>query len=272
MPTKKHLNSLLFILIISNFGLFSSISLASDLAKEKRWSDQIVDSLLTGEAVSLNDGKNKFLALFAESTAPKAQGAIIVVHGIGVHPNWPDVVLPIRSELPEHGWATLSIQAPILENDKSEKDYIPLFKDVNARFKAAVNFLKKKNFQNIVIVAHSLGATMSNQYLTSKPDPMVRAYVAISMSNNPKVEEFNNVKKISQLKTIPMLDIYGSQDLDSVIRFAKQRLLAGKKANKRYSQKIIKGADHFYQSKNEPLLKMIRLWLLKNAAGVEIKN
>ena len=251
--------------------LLSPAGQASDLAKEKRWSEQIVDSLMTGEAISLEDGKNKFLALFAESTAVKNQGAMIVVHGIGVHPNWPDVILPIRSELPEHGWATLSIQMPILENDKTSNDYLPLLKEVNGRFDAAVQFLKKKGFKNIVIAAHSLGATMSNQYLTTKPDSTVRAYIAISMSNNPKVAEFNNVKKMSLIKTIPVLDIYGSQDLDSVLRFAKDRKLAGKKANTKYQQVMIKGADHFYTSTHAPLIKIIRLWLLKNAAGKEIK-
>jgi len=272
MPPRITVKLLFLLFNLGFFVVFVPLSQASNMAKEKRWSEQIVDSLLVGDAVWLNDGKNKFLSLFAETTAPKAQGAMIVVHGIGVHPNWPDVILPIRSEFPEHGWATLSIQMPILENDKTEKDYIPLFKEVDARFNAAVNFLKKKNFKNITIVAHSLGATMSNQYLSAKPDPTVRAYVAISMSNNPKVEEFNNVKKISKIKTIPVLDIFGSQDLDSVVKYAKARSLAGQKANKRYSQKKINGADHFYQSKNEPLIKTIRLWLKKNAAGKEIKN
>lgn len=272
MTNIKNINSLLLLINFTFFLFLSSSIQASDLAKEKRWSEQIVDSLMTGEAVSLNDGKNKFLGLFAESTAVKTQGAMIVVHGIGVHPNWPDVILPIRSEFPEHGWATLSIQMPVLENDKGAKDYLPLFKEVNARFDAAVQFLKTKGFKNIVIVAHSLGAAMANQYLSAKPDSTVRAYVAISMSNDPKIVEFNNVKRMSQITTIPVLDIYGSQDLDSVMRFAKERGLAGKKANKNYKQIMLKGADHFYVSKSEPLLKIIRLWLLKNAAGKEIQQ
>lgn len=270
MSNKNHSNHLFLLLNIAIFMLCSPLTQASDLAKEKRWSEQVVDSLMTGEAISLNDGKNKFLALFAESSAVKTQGAMIVVHGIGVHPNWPDVILPIRSEFPEHGWATLSIQMPILENDKTSKDYLPLFKEVNARFNAAVQFLKKKGFKNIVIVAHSLGATMSNLYLTTKPNAAVRAYVAISMSSNPKITELNNVKKMSQIKNIPVLDIYGNQDLDAVMRFAKARSLAGKKANTKYKQVMIKGADHFYTSTHAPLIKIIRLWLLKNAAGKEI--
>lgn len=252
--------------------IFSHSLLASNLAKEKRWADQIVDSIMTGEAIWLEDGKNKFLALFTESTTTKTEGALIVVHGIGVHPNWPDVILPTRTELPDHGWATLSIQMPVLGNDKASKDYIPLLKEVNSRFNAAVQFLKQKNIQNIVIAAHSMGTTMANQYLTTKPDSTVRAYIAISMPNEPKSKELNNVKKLGEIKNIPVLDIYGSQDLDSVLRFSKKRLKAGQKANPKYKQVMIKGADHFYQSNNAQLTKIIRLWLLKNAPSKEILN
>jgi len=214
--------------------------------------------------------QKKFLGLFADSATAKTQGAIIVVHGIGVHPNWPDVILPIRSTFPDHDWATLSIQMPILENGKTGKDYVPLFKEVNSRFDAAVQFLKKKSFQNIVIVAHSLGTSMANHYLTTKPDASVRAYVAISMSTVPDIDVLNNVKNLSKIKNIPLLDISGNQDLDAVMHFTKKRLKAGEKANPKYKQVVIKGAGHFYRSKTDQLIKTIRLWLLKNAPGKKI--
>ncbi len=272
MFNKYKLNILFLLANFTFLALFSSASFASNLAKEKRWAEQITDSLMTGEAVWLPDGKNKFLALFTESTKNKTLGAVIVVHGIGVHPNWPDVVLPVRTELPDYGWASLSLQMPVLENGKSAKEYVPLLKEVNGRFDAAVSFLKKKNIHNIVIIAHSMGTTMANNYLTAKPDPAIRGYIAISTPTNPKVVELDNIKRISKIKGLPMLDIYGSLDLDSVLRFAKKRLKAGKKANPNYRQKMLKGADHFYQSQNEQLIKTIRLWLLKNAPGKEVRN
>ncbi|MBN4080437.1 DUF3530 family protein, partial [Beggiatoa alba] len=237
-----------YLFLLINFGIlsFSPISHASDLAKEKRWADQIVDSLMSGDAVWLEDGKNKFLGLYTEASSTKTHGAIIVVHGIGVHPNWPDVILPIRTELPEQGWATLSIQMPILENEKTTKDYLPLFEEVGPRFTAAIDFLKTKNIQNIVIAAHSLGTSMTNNYLATQPDPAIRAYIAVSMPNDPGELKLNTVKQLSKITTIPVLDIFGSQDLESVMRFSKNRLLAGKKGNPKYKQVIIKGADHFY--------------------------
>ena len=44
-----------------------SLALASDLEKERRWADQVVDALLDGEAVVLNDGRADFLGIVTES-------------------------------------------------------------------------------------------------------------------------------------------------------------------------------------------------------------
>lgn len=72
--------------------------------------------------------------------------------------------------------------------------------------------------------------------------------------------------------TLPMLDIYGSRDLLSVLSSAKARSTSAKKAgNKRYIQIKIQGADHFFNNMDEVLVKRVRGWLAKHAAGVEIK-
>ena len=96
---------------------------ASDLEKEQRWADQVVESLLDGEAVFLNDGRANFLAIETPSTTGESRKAAILMHGTGVHPNWPTVILPLRVGLTESGWDTLSIQMPILANDAETADY-----------------------------------------------------------------------------------------------------------------------------------------------------
>ena len=44
---------------------------SSDLQREKRLADEIVDSILDGEPVYLNSGKHKFLSIYMESDAEK---------------------------------------------------------------------------------------------------------------------------------------------------------------------------------------------------------
>lgn len=258
-------------LIIVGLSLIFSKSYASDFAKEKRWADQIVDSLMVGDAEWLKVGKNKILALYTENNTEKALGAAIILHGTGAHPNWDQVVRPLRSQLPEHGWSTLSIQLPVLANNASYQDYIPLFKEVAPRIKAAVAFLKSKGIRNIVIVAHSLGSSMAAYYLASKPDAAIRAFVAVGASG--EIVKKDKVGYLTSLKTIkvPVLDIFGSQDLAPVLKSKKSRAATARKAgNKNYTQVKIIGANHFFDNKNDILLKRIRGWLIKNAHGTEI--
>ena len=129
-------------LIILLFYLITPVLHASDLAKEKRWADQIVDALITGDAEWLPVGNLKVLAIYTPSEIEPARGATIILHGIGVHPDWPDVIHPLRTRLPEAGWATLSLQMPILPNEASDIDYLPLLPEVAPRIDAAIDFLQ----------------------------------------------------------------------------------------------------------------------------------
>ncbi|MDH3389128.1 MAG: alpha/beta hydrolase family protein, partial [Gammaproteobacteria bacterium] len=105
----------------------------SDTAKEQRWAEQVVDGLLDGDAVwLLDDIGHEFLGILTEGEARSGR-AVILVHGIGVHPNWPDVIYPLREGLLAQGITSLSIQMPILENDADPREYGLLFAEVPGR-------------------------------------------------------------------------------------------------------------------------------------------
>ena len=259
-------------LLIVGLSLIFGFSHASDTGKEKRWADEIVESIMAGEAEWLKVGKSKVLSIYTENTADKAIGGAIVLHGSGVHPNWDQVVRPLRSQLPDHGWSTLSIQLPVLPNSAEYKDYIPLFKEVAPRIKAGVAFFKKKGIRNIVIVAHSLGSSMAAYYMANKPDAAIRAFVAVGVSGN--MHKKDKVGYLTSLKTIkvPILDIFGSNDLTQVLESEKSKAQTARKAgNKKYTQLKIIGANHFFDNKDDVLVKRVRGWLLKNAHGTETK-
>jgi len=67
-------------LLIITLAVFSFTTHASDLAKEKRWADQVVDAILDGDAVWLNDGTSEFLGIYTEAEEDKSR-AIIVMTG-----------------------------------------------------------------------------------------------------------------------------------------------------------------------------------------------
>lgn len=263
MNTRRYLIGLIF-LLLAGAGFAAT---KSDTAKEKRWEEQIVPSLMVGEAVKLKAGDVEFLSLYAPNTDKKTYGGVILIHGIGAHPAWPDIIEPLRINLSEHGWTTLSLQMPILGNEANVQDYLPLMPEAPGRIKAGVDYLKSKGIKNIVIIAHSMGTTMTNIYLSNKPDPAVHGYIAIGMSN-PLPKQYDNATALSKI-TLPMLDLYGSQDLEGVLRFAKARAASARKVNKRYTQLMIDGANHFFTDMQDVLVKRVRGWLKKNASGAK---
>ena len=87
----------------------------ADYAREKRWADEITPGIVVGDAVWLElKAGRKFLAIHAP--APKAQSGVIVVHGLGLHPDW-GLNGVLRSQLSDQGYATLSVQMPVLAAD-----------------------------------------------------------------------------------------------------------------------------------------------------------
>ena len=231
----------------------------SDTDKESRWAEQVIDDLLDGEAVWLNDESgHKFLGILTEGNADSNQ-AVVLAHGIGVHPNWPDVIYPLRAGLLEQGITTLSIQMPILANDADQREYAPLYAEVPGRFDAALDYLDEAGYRDIVIIGHSSGASMAAHYLSKSGSPIVKSLVIIGMS--PGITGAEHIEALEKIN-IPVLDLYGSEDLEPVLDSVEQRALAGnKQAGHQYLQVRVDGANHFFQGYEETLVQQVIDWL-----------
>ena len=95
---------------------------AQDYAREKRWADEIVPAVVVGDPVWLQqsrgkDPAHKFLALYAD--APNAKTAIVLVHGVGVHPDH-GIIGALRVKLNDAGYTTLAIQMPVAGGEAKE--------------------------------------------------------------------------------------------------------------------------------------------------------
>ncbi|MBU1264672.1 MAG: alpha/beta hydrolase family protein [Gammaproteobacteria bacterium] len=215
-------------------ALFSLTALAkpvADYAREKKWADEIVPGLVVGDPVYLQTprGHHKFLTLFIPADTGKAA---IVVHGMGIHPDW-GMVGTLRTELADRGFATLSIQMPILAADAKGEAYPPTFPEAAERIAEAVAFLKAKGYKEIAIVSHSMGSRMSRAYMTGRPDPAVKSWASLGIS----VDDYQAVK-------LPILDLYGDNDLPQVLANAGKRKQS--LAAKGSRQVTIARADHFF--------------------------
>lgn len=231
-------------------GLIGLCSLAAvaagnvaDYAREKKWADEIVPGLVVGDPVYLQTprGHHKFLTLF--TPVDGTDKAAVVVHGMGIHPDW-GMVGTLRTELADRGFATLSIQMPILAADAQGEAYPPTFPEAAERIAEAVAFLKAKGYAQIAIVSHSMGSRMSRVYLAGKPDPAVKSWASLGISQ----DDYQAVK-------LPVLDLYGDNDLPAVLSNAAKRkatLPAGGS-----KQVVVGHADHFFTGREGEMVEAV---------------
>ena len=236
---------------------------ASDLAREKRLADEIVDSILDGDPVYLKDGKHKILSIYMESDLEKPKGAVIILHGRGYHPDWKDVAHPLRVGLPESGWNTLSIQMPVLTKEAKFYDYVPVIPESFSRIESAIKFLHSKNIHNIVLVAHSCSVHMSTAWFEKTGGKGINAYVGIGMGATDYKQYMSKPIPLDKIK-VPVLDIYGSLDYKAVKKAAPARLSLIKSTGITQSeQRVVKDADHYFADKGDALLTELNDWLSK---------
>jgi dienelactone hydrolase len=247
---------------------------ASDILKEQRWASQLSDQLVVGETVWLKVGGREVFGIYTPATTPERRGGVILLHGMGAHPDWPDVIAPLRRELPDAGWSTLSIQMPILDGEADLARYLPLFPEAYERIAAAITYLQGQGIHNIVLVGHSLGAAMGAAYLAggSPKSRAVRAFVGIGMNQYPDPEAPAHTPGTVAKLTIPVLDIYGALDSAGVREAAARRRQAAAEAgNKRFRQLEIPGADHFFHDLDMTLVNRVSGWLRHVAPAAELK-
>ena len=236
-----------YILVIATL-LTGSPAMAADYQRELKWADEISPYIMTGDPVYLEAAKHKFLTIHTETT--NAPAAVIIVHGSGVHPDW-GLISILRSRLAEAGYTTLSIQMPVLAADAPPESYTPTFGEASARLQAAVGFLKDKGHKKVAIVSHSLGSRMTNHYLVSRADAGVAAWVTIGIPGN-----FEQGGKLR----LPILDLYGENDLPSVLGSAKNRAqtVAGVPHSR---QTVAPHTDHFFTGKDDELVRYVGTYL-----------
>lgn len=233
---------------------------ASDLAREQRIAEQIVDAIFDGEPVTLQAGGHDFLAIHTTSSAEQPRGAAIILHGRGLHPDWESVVKPLRTALPEQGWETLALQMPVMEKEAKYYDYEPIFPEAHPRIDAAIAWLKARGVERIVLIAHSCGAHMAMSWVRHG-GAGIDAYVGIGMGATDYQQPMREPFPLDRM-TIPVLDLYGEKDYPAVLAMAQERLaLIRKGGNALSKQQMIPGADHYCAGQSELLSNAVAGWL-----------
>ena len=226
---------------------------AIDEVREDRWAQEVVPTIVVGDAVWLaTPSRAKVLAIMA-MPAERPKGGVIVVHGLGVHPDF-GMIGGLRTRLADAGYATLSVQMPVLAAGASRDDYAVALPAATQRIGAALVYLRAKGIAPVAIVAHSFGAVMADTYLARPDAAHVDAWVPIGMP-----ADFSRDPRES------VLDIMAANDLPEVVAAAPLR--AKRLPRDRCSRAlVIAGTDHFFGANEKELAAAVAAFLDRVAA------
>lgn len=243
---------------------------ASDLQREKRMADEIVDTILDGDAVFLksadDSSEHEFLSIYTEAADEPARGTVIILHGRGFHPDWQDAINPLRVGLTESGWNTLSVQMPVLEKQAKYYDYVPLFPQAIPRIEAAIAYARQELAASdvdgkVVLIAHSCGAHMAMAWADVDSFESIDAYVGVGMGATDYKQPMKHPFPLDKIK-VPVFDVYAQDDYPAVIKMASDRLTLIRKAgNEKSAQAVVEGSDHYYTDRGDALTEVISDWL-----------
>jgi len=226
---------------------------ATDSAREDRWAKEVVPAIVVGDAVWLaTPSRAKVLAILAMPTE-RPKGGAILIHGLGVHPDF-GMIGDVRALLTDAGYATLSVQMPVLAAGASRDDYAIALPAAEERIEAAIAFLRAKSIAPIAIVAHSFGAVMTDAYLARGNAVRIDAWVPVGMLADFRADPRE-----------PVLDVVAASDFPEVLAAAPLR--AKRLPRDGCSRAVtIDGADHYFGTRQKELAAAIAAFLDRVAA------
>ena len=259
------LNLVLKLVIALMVLLAAAAAPAQDYEREKRWAAEVVPTIVEGDAVRIKASSGReFLAIYTEGKAATttpgavpatgtAKPALVLVHGVGVNPDF-GLIGILRTRMADLGYPTLSIQMPVASKEASVDDYYPkLFPDAADRMVRAAEWLRAKGHAKQVLVSHSMGAWMANEYLDKQhAQTPYQAWVVMGLTGG--------YSWTMRRYKFPLLDVYGEKDLEPVLK-ADSRRKGALDANNGSRQVRISGADHHYDKREADLAAAIDAFL-----------
>ncbi len=237
-------------------------AVTADAAREAEFAAAIGAQRDSGEILKLGAAPAQFIALFQPAAGAAALGAVLILHDLGRHPDWPAVIRPLRLGLPPGGFATLAIQLPVLPAAAPRAGYGALVAEAVTRVRAGLADLQARAPGPVAIVGHGLGALAALRCVAQ--DGCGAA--ALALIGLPAGDELappaDPLADLGQA-ALPVLDLYASRDAPDVLRLAAQRARIGRKASGAWRQVALDAADHDHGGGDEALVRYVRGWLAK---------
>ena len=199
------------------------------------------------EIKTLTAAGTDFLGLLRESETGDPQGCLLMLHGDHGHPDWPQVIAPLRTKLPIHSWCTLAIEVPDIDgratpvtiaatsDDNAAPQENPALLNeeaVFARIDAAVQLIRDSGYSQVAYLGYRTGAAYALRFAAERGTTN-QALILIEPRSFAPLSEFELAQNIERLR-LPVLDYYFNRTTRDE-RFARQRQAAANKRTNRQS-------------------------------------
>ncbi|WP_426414698.1 DUF3530 family protein [Aestuariirhabdus sp. LZHN29] len=295
MPSRHHLRYLLLCLLApASWGAEApattdpAIERAIPEPTEARTNRELMAHYPRGEVVELPLQQGTLIALYQQRRSSKDRGGVILVAARGQHPDWPQLIAPLRKQLPDQGWHSLSLAPPPLpaptppEEAAGASSEIPVSASdaagnsleqelrkvalreyqqlLGARISAAREHLSELGVTPQVLLLVGDSAAPAVAALAEEKSAFA-ALVFINAENDPEGEL---VKLLQQTPTLTLDLYYGHRQQAA----AAERLAAAQRANNRHYYPVqLSGPQNSVDASGERLLKRIESWLKRHPGG-----
>ena len=160
------------------------------------------------QQLQLDGGNDPFLSLWQPANQAQAKGLVILLPGTGETADWPKAIGPLRRQLPDAGWSTLSLTLPDAPNP-----------GIAARPKAEASEVPAQGSTTAVAAAHP-------------PQPETLA-ASVAADENPQVAVEPDSFEVDGYAAEPILDAVGDANqaysrqlmtrIDAALEYAHQQ-------------------------------------------------
>lgn len=224
--------------------------------REQQLAERLATDPGPGEAVWLSTADERFLALHNAVLGALPRRAVLLVHNMGGHADWPEVIAPLRRGLTGLGWSTLSLQMPLLPAGALADDYGRTLPAAGRRIDSGIDYLRDQGYSRIVLLGYGFGASQALAYLAD--NDTADGLILVGILAREFLQPALNLPELLGRLDQPVLDVYGRNDFPEVVERAGARRQAVTSA---YSQRAIAGADHYFTGREQRLLEVLGDWL-----------
>lgn len=207
----------------------------------------------------LEVGQQRISATLYKSRKSPTLGGVVVLVAAGNSGTWPHSLRALGRHLPDDGWTTLRVDLQIVEPSTDQ----PANTQFLQQMSAAVEFLRKDNVQDIVLVAAGGIAFQTLQAPTDKQIAGLQGLVLLDIKETAKLPEPG--LEFAGLK-MPILDLL-TQNGRGQSAALQRKLLARQNNMTNYRQVRAPAAGPNWTQRRDPIVQRVRGWLRKNRRG-----